>query len=811
MKTNFMKSAVPAFGRKPVYNKVSGMVSKAAPLLPAVFQAAYVKPLETHLQSVFSRTNGDPDFIETLTGAVYEHGIKGESLPLHRFLAVISDLYLSFLDESKRAHLDIPLQEVLPPLAVLQSSPDSGPFTVPVDDTGSMLGAKVGVVSIPATFGSHPLLFGSLTHETGGHDVIHADTKLMPQLRAGVYNLFKGQDGAVFGLLWDYWMDEAAADVYGMLNMGPTFASNLAALLAVFIGQMENPHPARPALRTQSGADDSGALDVHPTDILRLALAQGVISALAGLSAPTRNRYIAEIDELAAYLAPGATTVELMGSARVDSGRSNNFNQSFSLSDLRASARAVGAYIATAKFDALAGHSVQDIETWDDADENTAASIATLLRAGKTIVNAGDDAQTIAGLTLAVLDQPQRYAEFSTLANDALDASFLADPYWGVPGPDNFILLPSKKKMPSPGTGEGVDPYAAWIIDFNPLEQDTMAIGGVAPGIVTSHAINAIPWPSGLNPTAVPMSSVPSPSDPLPKADIVLITWTAAEANAMAMSLTPGYIAMPPSHSTKNNGWYPYASKYNSYVPNLSKGSPALEAKNLGKYFFTKIGGQKVLCFKSSLHLARDTKEMPVKDLFKQIAKETGAKLIITTGTAGAIGSRFVLGDAVIATKARFDLMGMFKSEPFNNQTFTSTYKLPSGLAKQMALANSKLIPANVSHLPALPRQPRIYDGTTVLSEPNIIVTTDIFAYDDSTDHYGLQGKGTMVEMDDAVLALACAEMGNSAPDWLAIRNASDPQVGPNLTKADAAKIYADYGYWTTLSSVLGCWSVITG
>jgi hypothetical protein len=97
------------------------------------------------------------------------------------------------------------------------------------------------------------------------------------------------------------------------------------------------------------------------------------------------------------------------------------------------------------------------------------------------------------------------------------------------------------------------------------------------------------------------------------------------------------------------------------------------------------------------------------------------------------------------------------------------------------------------------------------LNEPNVIVTTDIFAYDDSTDHYQLQGKATMVEMDDAVLALACEELGNSAPDWLAIRNASDPQVGPNLTKADAAKIYADYGYWTTLSSVLGCWSVITG
>src|SRR5205085_8466594 len=106
-------------------------------------------------------------------------------------------------------------------------------------------------------------------------------------------------------------------------------------------------------------------------------------------------------------------------------------------------------------------------------------------------------------------------------------------------------------------------------------------------------------------------------------------------------------------------------------------------------------------------------------------------------------------------------------------------------------------------------RSPRIYSGLTVLDEPNIVVTTDIFAYDDSTNHYQLQGKGSMVEMDDAVLALACNDLGGSF-DWLAIRNASDPQVGADLTKGDAAKIYADYGYWTSLTSVLACWAVVT-
>ena len=312
---------------------------------------------------------------------------------------------------------------------------------------------------------------------------------------------------------------------------------------------------------------------------------------------------------------------------------------------------------------------------------------------------------------------------------------------------------------------------------------------------------------------ASPEPKAPALDAPLPRyedVDIVLVTWTAAEANAMSMVLTPGYLAMPGSSMKTHPAWYPYAHKFATYEPHLRKGSPALTAGNLGKYFYTQIGGQRVMCFKSSLHLARDDDSMPVKMLFQQIAEETGAKLIVTTGTAGAIGSRLILGDAVVATQARFDCKKMFKDAPFNNETYTSDYPLAADA--ELALVNSTLIPANVSHLPDSHRQPRVFSGPTVLGENNIIVTTDIFAYDDSTDHYDLQGKGSMVEMDDAALGLACQELtkaGKPAPQWLAIRNASDPQVGPGFTSAEAAKIYADYGYWTSLSSVLACWAVV--
>ena len=51
----------------------------------------------------------------------------------------------------------------------------------------------------------------------------------------------------------------------------------------------------------------------------------------------------------------------------------------------------VGTMIATIPFDALAGHSVQDIETWDDSDENSATVIAGRLNSGSSIVGAGDE------------------------------------------------------------------------------------------------------------------------------------------------------------------------------------------------------------------------------------------------------------------------------------------------------------------------------------------------------------------------------------------------------------------------------------
>ena len=61
----------------------------------------------------------------------------------------------------------------------------------------------------------------------------------------------------------------------------------------------------------------------------------------------------------------------------------------------------------------------------------------------------------------------------------------------------------------------------------------------------------------------------------------------------------------------------------------------------------------------------------------------------------------------------------------------------------------------------------------------------------------------------DGLRALADAA---SPPEWLSVRNASDPQMdGPDLATetAQAAAIYEKYGQITSWGSALVCWALI--
>ena len=153
---------------------------------------------------------------------------------------------------------------------------------------------------------------------------------------------------------------------------------------------------------------------------------------MRGLSAARRDEYIAGIEALAGRVGLGLTDVSLRGRVLVDRDKKIEIDTRMKLSDAAAAARKVGRMLVTEKFARLNGRCVQDIETWDDADENVAQEIRDKVLAGQSIVASGDDAQLLAGVTLALLQEPGLYDDATARLNEALDESFDRDPIWGA-------------------------------------------------------------------------------------------------------------------------------------------------------------------------------------------------------------------------------------------------------------------------------------------------------------------------------------------------------------------------------------------
>jgi nucleoside phosphorylase len=307
-------------------------------------------------------------------------------------------------------------------------------------------------------------------------------------------------------------------------------------------------------------------------------------------------------------------------------------------------------------------------------------------------------------------------------------------------------------------------------------------------------SLNSIPWPEGLEPheTATALNF----DGTLPKVPTVLVTFTSAEAKANADVLTPGV------HSTD---WTKYGHNYAEYKPLLTNRSPAKTEGYLASFHMGQIGdnGPQYMMMKSELHPATDGPQLPLAKLIKQIAAETGASTIITTGTAGGAGDGTVLGDVNVASRVHADFTTRLKGQPFSTEQWDTT--APTAEQAQRLTVAETLFHANSSKLPESPRQPKIWQGSTV--------STDFFAFDSNTDGYHLRAYDSAiraVEMDDAAVGYA---LSGTAVNWYSVRNASDP-VMPDISHASdsqAAKIYRKYGYYTTVNSAIACWALVAG
>jgi hypothetical protein len=312
-----------------------------------------------------------------------------------------------------------------------------------------------------------------------------------------------------------------------------------------------------------------------------------------------------------------------------------------------------------------------------------------------------------------------------------------------------------------------------------------------------------IPWPDGLAPKTGTKPTGTSRS-PLPKADVLVVTWTVDEGHALSRVLTPG--------KDSHNDYVSYTHKFAAISAKMRKGCPALEAKRLGAYWTTTISGKKVVVFKSDSHLSQDIKKLPARggtlpnyDVWKQIIEEVQPGLVITTGTAGGIGTWGEVGDVVVSPIVRFDGIKWLKHAPFHDAVFTSS--APKSKFFDQAVS---LFAANAAQLPRDNiRSPKIVQSDDPASS---VVTTDFFGFDTSDNHFGLQGLGDLSEMGDAVLGLVSSQI-KAPPRWVAVRNVSDPQIKAEGTLKEqaalAAQIYKAFGRWSSVCSAIVCWALI--
>ena len=308
-----------------------------------------------------------------------------------------------------------------------------------------------------------------------------------------------------------------------------------------------------------------------------------------------------------------------------------------------------------------------------------------------------------------------------------------------------------------------------------------------------------VQWPKGLAPRTggAPAKNA---NRPLPKADVLVVTWTVDEGHALSRVLTPG--------KDSQNDYQPYTHRFASISRKMRRGCPALEAGRLGTYWTTTIGTKRVVIFKSDSHMSQDGPQLPNIDVWKQIIGEVQPNLVITTGTAGGIGRQFEVGDVIVSSIVRFDCIAKFKSQPFHADHYSSAAANPRYFApaKTLFKANAGQLPKDNTRPPKIVR---VAPGGLKSS----VVTTDFFGFDTSDNHFHLQGLGDVSEMGDAVLGLVAGEMGAAAPRWVAVRNVSDPQIKAEGTirqqAALAAQIYKGFGRWSTVCSAIVCWALI--
>jgi nucleoside phosphorylase len=337
---------------------------------------------------------------------------------------------------------------------------------------------------------------------------------------------------------------------------------------------------------------------------------------------------------------------------------------------------------------------------------------------------------------------------------------------------------------------------------FQPVIQNTPALPAI-----NWNAVNQQP-PTVLN----------SPSEGLPQADAVVFAWTEAEWAAMEHVFCASSTSMP--YSRRSQSAWPGWQKYTDSLPGIGGFT------SWGEYRLVQVGSRNVLLFKSETHLDYPGAQY-LTQLINQLISSVNPSLMISTGTAGGARPTDHVGTVNVVNAAS---LYNAHQPPSSWQKYTSSwtpnwslvsnpgfnqllFPVPTTAADLASICsqfntfyqlNDSLAQLNPGNVNMADPQPAINNlttaGTSLLTTPTFVVGTSS----------GTFGSFACIEMDDAIIAEACAAKGVA---YGSVRNISDPVQNSALDGKTQGHwgqaIYDAYGFYTSYNGAVAAWTVL--
>lgn len=293
---------------EPLQSRIKSLLDNN--LCPTAYRSALVEPFYNILQSKsiswFRLQLETPNReIECVAHSILQNFDPDATRPIpfeniKALREVISDLYQTFLQKKCATGASIGCKKISSPAPNLYDDGLST-FSHPLRS----LGTKVSIVNFPTWYAKKSaVLWGCLGHEVLGHDILAAYDSALPELQLEVGTALAKQGLAHMVNYWTLWLEESAADILSVLNLGPASAFSLIAFLRAFTpGASASDYKLSPIGYFN---------DVHPLDLARGFLVAYATQELASKgSFPGAQTYAQGVMEQVNRDAQGIETVSL--------------------------------------------------------------------------------------------------------------------------------------------------------------------------------------------------------------------------------------------------------------------------------------------------------------------------------------------------------------------------------------------------------------------------------------------------------------------------------------------------------------------